>query len=349
MAGDEGVDQDAHPGGRDAGGGGDAGGLRAGAAHQDDRLFRGLDAGGDGRGFIGRDLRTGPGLQDRAGDGGFQPGGVGRQDQAGAAARGAEAGLDGLGGQRTYFVRGFGRFHPERIRGGPAGDVAVQRGVVLAVIGGVVADDVDHRGRGAAGVVQVGAAVGIAGPEVQQGAGRLAGDAAVAVGGAGGDALEQAEHRAHARLAVQGRDKLHLAGARVGEAGLDAVVAEGGDQGVGAVHGGCLLVTVGHAGFRAPWEWRGGQRPCHPDADLSKREPLYRRPADPQNKAMLSPGGPKALLRRLLRGPGPRECRLGRGSVCRSIGGVCRSKVRRRDLRGRRGPGKAPSERPRSA
>jgi hypothetical protein len=60
--------------------------------------------------------------------------------------------------------------------------------------------------------------------QVQQGRGRLVGHPRVAVGGAGGHALEQASTHAHPRLAVERGDEVHLAGAGVGEADLDAGV-----------------------------------------------------------------------------------------------------------------------------
>ena len=74
-------------------------------------------------------------------------------------------------------------------------DVGLQRRVEPLVRPRVVADDVDHRGPAAAGVVQVGQAVGHARPEVQQRGRGAAGHPRVAVGRAGGDALEQGEHR----------------------------------------------------------------------------------------------------------------------------------------------------------
>jgi hypothetical protein len=102
----------------------------------------------------------------------------------------------------------------------------------------VVADDVDHRGVGTTGIVQVGEAVAEAGAQVQQGAGRLAGDAGIAVGRAGGDALEEPEHRPHAGHVIQRGHEVHLGSARVGEAHLDAGIDQRADQRLGAVGGG---------------------------------------------------------------------------------------------------------------
>ena len=121
-------------------------------------------------------------------------------------------------------------------------DVALQRRVVLGVVGGVVADDVDDGRAAAAGVVQVGQAVAEAGAQVQQHRCGPAGHAGVAVGGAGGDALEQREHRVHLGHAVERRDEVHLGGAGVHEAGVDAGVDQGADQRLRAVHG------LGHRG-----------------------------------------------------------------------------------------------------
>ena len=104
----------------------------------------------------------------------------------------------------------------------PALGIGGQRRVERAVIGGLVADDVDDAGAGPTGVVQVGEAVREAGAAVQQGAAGSLGHAPVAVGAAGDHVLLQAEHAAHPRDAVQRGDEVHLARAGVGEADLDA-------------------------------------------------------------------------------------------------------------------------------
>jgi hypothetical protein len=206
------------------------------AADQDDRLDRlaqrqdcFLDRGGRRRrphGLLG---------DDRLGAG-FQPGAVCGQDQADRAAGRPIARLDGLGGDRRDLVGAVGGARPDGVGPDQGGDVGVQRRVILAVIGGVVADDVDDRSEGAPRVMQVRHAVAVAGPQVQQGAGGLVGHAAVAVGGARRHALEEAEHRPHLRRPVQGRHELHLAGAGIGETGGDLIGHEGREQGVGAVH-----------------------------------------------------------------------------------------------------------------
>ena len=74
------------------------------------------------------------------------------------------------------------------------------------------------------------------GPRCSSVAAGLVGHAAVAVGRAGRDAFEQREHRAHLGHVVERGDELHLRGARVGEADVDAVGDERADQGVRAVH-----------------------------------------------------------------------------------------------------------------
>src|SRR5579871_5863748 len=68
----------------------------------------------------------------------------------------------------------------------------------------------------------------------------LAGHAAVAVGRAGHDALEQAENAAYARGAVERGDEMHLAGTRIGEAGVDPARDKGPDEAFRAVHGAAL-------------------------------------------------------------------------------------------------------------
>ena len=107
------------------------------------------------------------------------------------------------------------------------------------MVGRLVADDVDQRHAGAAGVVEVGEAVGEAGTAMQERRRRLAGHPRVAVGGAGGDALEEGEDAMDARHAVERGDEVHLAGAGIGEAGVDAAGEQRAGEAFGAVHGGC--------------------------------------------------------------------------------------------------------------
>jgi hypothetical protein len=71
---------------------------------------------------------------------------------------------------------------------------------------------------------------------MQQGRRGLFGDAGVPVGRAGHDALEEAEYAAHLGHCVECGDEMHLRGARVGEAHVDAGVDERTDQGLRAVH-----------------------------------------------------------------------------------------------------------------
>ena len=125
--------------------------------------------------------------------------------------------------------------HPARDVARDGLDVGLQRRVVLDMVGRVVADDVDDRHLGAARVVQVRQPVAQARPEVQQRRRGPIRHPRVAVGGAGGDALEQAEHRTHLRHGVERGDEMHLRRAGVGEARRDAAVDERADQCLGAV------------------------------------------------------------------------------------------------------------------
>src|SRR6185503_12026685 len=86
------------------------------------------------------------------------------------------------------------------------------------------------------GVVQVGGGVGEARAEMQQGRGRLVLHAVVAVGRARADALEQAEHAAHALDAIERADEMHLRRAGIGEADLDAALHQGPNQTLRTVH-----------------------------------------------------------------------------------------------------------------
>ncbi len=75
---------------------------------------------------------------------------------------------------------------------------------------------------------------------MQQGDGGLARHAGVAVGRAGDHAFEQAKDAAHPGNAIERGDEMHLRGARIGEAGIDAAAEQRMDQGFGAVHCGVL-------------------------------------------------------------------------------------------------------------
>ena len=100
----------------------------------------------------------------------------------------------------------------------------------------MLADDVDDAGIRLLGVVQIGKAVGEAGSEVQQRRCRRALHAEIAVGGTRHHALEQAEHAAHALDPVQGGDKMHLRGAGIGEADVNAARDQGPHQTFRTVH-----------------------------------------------------------------------------------------------------------------
>ena len=88
----------------------------------------------------------------------------------------------------------------------------------------MIADDIDDRRRGAAGVVQIGKAIGETRPEVEKRRGGPARDAAITVGGTGCDTLEQAQHRPQPLHGVEGRDHMHFGGAGIGETDVDAAI-----------------------------------------------------------------------------------------------------------------------------
>ena len=141
-----------------------------------------------------------------------------------------------VGGVGGHVVGPRRRAVPPRHGAGDGRDVGLERRVVAGVVGRVVAHDVHDRRPGPPGVVQVGQPVAEAGPEVQQRGRRAPGDAPVPVGGAGDDALEEAEDAPHGRHVVERGDEVHLRGPRVGEADVDAGVDQGREQGAGAVH-----------------------------------------------------------------------------------------------------------------
>ena len=94
----------------------------------------------------------------------------------------------------------------------------------------LVADDIHHGGAGPASVVQIGEPVRQARAAMQQRRGRFARHACIAVGGTGHHTLEQAEHAAHPRHAVERRDKMQFAGSGIRETGIDTALQEGVDQ-----------------------------------------------------------------------------------------------------------------------
>ena len=71
---------------------------------------------------------------------------------------------------------------------------------------------------------------------MQQGRRRPLAHPVVTVGGAGDDALEQAEHAAHPVHAIQRRDEMHFRRAGVGEAHIDPAANQGAHQAFRAVH-----------------------------------------------------------------------------------------------------------------
>ena len=79
------------------------------------------------------------------------------------------------------------------------------------------------------------------GPRCSKVRGRLARHPPIAVRRPGGRALEQGQHRAHARLAVERRHHLHLAGAGIGEADIDARIRQRLQNCFCAVHGSSSL------------------------------------------------------------------------------------------------------------
>ncbi len=116
------------------------------------------------------------------------------------------------------------------------------------MVGGVVADDIDHRRRRLVGVVDVGEPVGHAGTEMQQCRRGCPGHPGIAVGGAGDDPFEQAQHAAHALDPVERRDKMHLRGPGIGKAHIDAAADQSAHQAFRTVHkpvsDGCVIANA---------------------------------------------------------------------------------------------------------
>ena len=105
---------------------------------------------------------------------------------------------------------------------------------------------------------------------MQQHRRRSVGDAGIAVSRAGGDALEKREHATHLGDHVQCGYEVHLGGARVGEAHVDAAVDQGLDQSLRAVHG---------RTFRSSEKTRSAL-PCRKSLQASSLRPSSSRPAN---------------------------------------------------------------------
>ena len=115
-------------------------------------------------------------------------------------------------------------------------DVGLERCIESTVCDCVIADDVHERHARAPRIVQMCDAIAEARAEVQQCAGGLAGHACIAVRGPRHDTLEQAEHAAHSRFAVECGNEMQLRGARIAEAHFDACGGQRRQQAFRAVH-----------------------------------------------------------------------------------------------------------------
>ncbi len=162
------------------------------------------------------------------------PGDIRGQDQRRDLPRAAARGGHGSG--RVGRQRMGGLSHPQPVRHRPREclDVGFERTVPALVRGGVIADHVDDRALRPPRVVQVGCGVGETRTQVQQRQRGLAGDARVAVGHATDCALEEPEHRPDLRQRAERRDEMHLGGAGVSEAHLDARIGHRAQQACGA-------------------------------------------------------------------------------------------------------------------
>ncbi|GAV33408.1 hypothetical protein ROTAS13_01063 [Roseomonas sp. TAS13] len=194
--------------------------------------------GPDGRRIGRRGRRHGQGLRHHAA---LVPGCVGGQDQRGDLPRRGAGGLHGHRGVPPDIGGGRAGADPGGNGPGPAFRIGRELRVIGAVIGRLVAHDIDDAAAGAAGVVQVAESVREAGAAMQQGAGGLPRHAPIAVRHAGHDILLQSQNAAHAGDLVQCRHEMHLAGARIGEACVHARLEQRMDKAMGTIHGGSSL------------------------------------------------------------------------------------------------------------
>ena len=161
---------------------------------------------------------------------------IARQNQ-GRDARRRQRGLDRRFRCRGNVVRPFDPPQPVGHRRSQALDVGCQRRIERKMVGGMVADDIDHRNAGAPGIVQVGEPVCQSRPRMKQRRGRAAGHPRVTIGSACHHALEKPQHATHVRPAIESRNKMHFRRARVGEADVDVIGQKHIAQNISTVHG----------------------------------------------------------------------------------------------------------------
>ncbi len=104
------------------------------------------------------------------------------------------------------------------------------------MVGGVLADEVDDRHLGSAGIVEIGQAIAKAGAEMEEGRRRFPGHPRVTVGRSGDDALEKTQYAPHFRDPVKRGDQMYFGCARVREAGVNATREQRANQIFGPIH-----------------------------------------------------------------------------------------------------------------
>jgi hypothetical protein len=107
-------------------------------------------------------------------------------------------------------------------------------------------DNVDDARACAFRVVEIGETIAKARPEMQKRGRRFASDTVVTIGCAGDNTFEKPEHTAHSCDAIERGDKVHLGGARIREAHIDAASDQRSYQTFCAVHV-CSRENVRHA------------------------------------------------------------------------------------------------------
>jgi hypothetical protein len=97
-------------------------------------------------------------------------------------------------------------------------------------------NETDDGNMSPAGIVQIRKAVGESRTQMQESACRLFGHARVTISGPGDYTFKKAEHAAHFRQMVEGRDEVDLRGPGVCEASFHSTGYEGSSQTLCAIH-----------------------------------------------------------------------------------------------------------------
>ncbi len=136
----------------------------------------------------------------------------------------------------TRFPNILHHAHEGAHRAGEPLDVRAEWRIELPMRESVLTHNVDDWRSRAPRVVEIRQAVGESRSQMQQRRRRDSGHARVAIRRSGRNPFEQAGHGPHPRNPIERSNEVHLRGARIGEAGIDAGGHEAAHERLGAGH-----------------------------------------------------------------------------------------------------------------